>query len=179
MVCTEQDDGREGSMESSSKESENGVSMPSPSHWPWLLPSELHSFHCLPQRYILCILTTSHVLIVASCTDLQLQFAGAQALFMEGMLATVDVNKAAEAHVCVYEAMGSGAAFGRYLCFDHVIRRVEEVAELERQLRAPGRISSTASDVGADQPSWCELSRGKLSRLMSSMRRCTYDSYFV
>lgn len=102
---------------------------------------------------------------------------GAQELFTDGLLATVDVNKAAEAHVCVYEAISSGAACGRYLCFDHVIRRVEEVVELERQLGVPSRISSITTDVGANHPSWFELSRGKLSRLMSSMRRCTYDSY--
>ncbi|KAL0925639.1 hypothetical protein M5K25_004004 [Dendrobium thyrsiflorum] len=102
---------------------------------------------------------------------------GAQELFTDGMLATVDVNKAAQAHVCVYEAMGSGAACGRYLCFDHVIQRVEEVVELERQLGIPSRISLGTTDVGADHPSWFELSKGKLSRLMSSMRRCTYDNY--
>ncbi|XP_020597514.1 cinnamoyl-CoA reductase-like SNL6 isoform X2 [Phalaenopsis equestris] len=102
---------------------------------------------------------------------------GAQELFTDRTLATVDVNKAADAHICIYEAMGRGAACGRYLCFDHVIQRVEEVVELERQLGLPSRISLTTVDVGADHPSWIELSRGKLSRLMSSMRRCIYYNY--
>lgn len=38
-------------------------------------------------------------------------------MFVNGLLATVDVSKLAEAHVSVFEAMNK-TAFGRYICFD-------------------------------------------------------------
>ncbi|RWW84030.1 hypothetical protein BHE74_00007414, partial [Ensete ventricosum] len=92
---------------------------------------------------------------------------GAQDLLTEGLLATVDVEKVAEAHVAVYEAMSSTAC-GRYICYDHVIRSGEEAAELERQLGLPNRVSM---DAHADYPTWVELSNRKLSRLLLSSRR--------
>ncbi|WOL14472.1 cinnamoyl-CoA reductase-like SNL6 [Canna indica] len=101
---------------------------------------------------------------------------GAQELFREGLLATISVEKAADAHVSVYEAMSSTAC-GRYICYDHIVRRGEEAAELERQLGLPNRISRDV-DVDADHRTWFELSNRKLSRLLvSSRRRCTYDTY--
>ncbi|THU46565.1 hypothetical protein C4D60_Mb09t06270 [Musa balbisiana] len=101
---------------------------------------------------------------------------GAQDMLTEGLLATIDVEKVAEAHVAVYEAMSSTAC-GRYICYDHVIRSGEEAAELERQLGLPNRVSR---DAHADYPTWVELSNRKLSRLLSSRRRrCTYDIYSI
>lgn len=101
---------------------------------------------------------------------------GAQEMFRDGLLATVDVSKLADAHVGVYEAMARTAC-GRYICFDRVIRRVEDVAELERHLGIPNRTSIASS---SDQPpTWFELSKRKLSRLMSSSRRCSYDIYSI
>lgn len=101
---------------------------------------------------------------------------GAQEMFRDGMLATVDVNKLADAHVGVYEAMARTAC-GRYICFDRVIRRVEDVTELEQQLGIPNRTSIASR---SDQPpTWLELSKRKLSRLMSSSRRCSYDVYTI
>ncbi|CAL9086134.1 unnamed protein product [Musa acuminata var. zebrina] len=101
---------------------------------------------------------------------------GAQDMLTEGLLATIDVEKVAEAHVAVYEAMSSTAC-GRYICYDHVIRSGEEAAELERQLGLPNRVSR---DAHADCPTWVELSNRKLSRLSSSRRRrCTYDIYSI
>ncbi|XP_072967101.1 cinnamoyl-CoA reductase-like SNL6 isoform X2 [Typha angustifolia] len=100
---------------------------------------------------------------------------GAHEMFSEGLLATVTVDKVAEAHVSVYETMSSTAG-GRYICYDHVIQRVEEAAELARQLGIPNRISREASE---DHPTWFELRNRKLSRLMSLRRRCTYDMYSI
>jgi len=110
-------------------------------------------------------------------------------MLRDGLLATMDVSKLAEAHVGVYEAM-SRTACGRYICFDHIIRRVEDVAELERQLGIPNRTSSSSSSSvaasgsgGSDQdqppPTWSELSKRKLTRLMSSTRRrcSSYNIY--
>ncbi|XP_042394855.1 cinnamoyl-CoA reductase-like SNL6 [Zingiber officinale] len=100
---------------------------------------------------------------------------GALDLFREGLLATVNVEKVAEAHVSVYDGMSSTAC-GRYICYDRVIRRGEEAAELERQLGLPNRIPR---DAQADNLTWFELSNRKLSRLLSSRRRCTYDTYLL
>ncbi|KAJ6837518.1 cinnamoyl-CoA reductase-like SNL6 [Iris pallida] len=100
---------------------------------------------------------------------------GAQRMFSEGLLATMDVSKVAEAHVAVFEAMGSTAC-GRYVCFDHIVRRVEEVAALESQLGIPNRVSAEAANLEHPQ-SWFELSKRKLLRLMSSRRRCSHETY--
>uniref|UniRef100_A0A0E0A373 3-beta hydroxysteroid dehydrogenase/isomerase domain-containing protein n=1 Tax=Oryza glumipatula TaxID=40148 RepID=A0A0E0A373_9ORYZ len=110
---------------------------------------------------------------------------GAHAMLAEGLLATADVERVAEAHVRVYEAMsGGGAAGGRYICYDHVVRRGEEFAELQRQLGLPITGVAAASrpgysddgDVGGDGR--FALCNGKLARLVSSRRRCTYDVYY-
>jgi hypothetical protein len=106
-------------------------------------------------------------------------------MLAEGLLATADVERVAEAHVRVYEAMsGGGAAGGRYICYDHVVRRGEEFAELQRQLGLPITGVAAASrpgysddgDVGGDGR--FALCNGKLARLVSSRRRCTYDVYY-
>uniref|UniRef100_A0A0C9RYK1 TSA: Wollemia nobilis Ref_Wollemi_Transcript_3657_1439 transcribed RNA sequence n=1 Tax=Wollemia nobilis TaxID=56998 RepID=A0A0C9RYK1_9CONI len=55
---------------------------------------------------------------------------GANKMLEKGVLATVDVRRAAEAHVCVYEAMGLGAS-GRYVCFDKIINNPTEALDLE------------------------------------------------
>ncbi|PKA62030.1 Cinnamoyl-CoA reductase 1 [Apostasia shenzhenica] len=105
---------------------------------------------------------------------------GAEELLQKGLLATVDVDKAAEAHVSVYEAMSNGGACGRYLCFGHVVQRVEEAAELERQLGMQGRLTAAAGAGDREdgsRPCLFELSKRKLCRLMCSVRRCTYDVY--
>uniref|UniRef100_A0A0E0L653 3-beta hydroxysteroid dehydrogenase/isomerase domain-containing protein n=3 Tax=Oryza punctata TaxID=4537 RepID=A0A0E0L653_ORYPU len=105
---------------------------------------------------------------------------GAHAMLAEDLLATADVERVAEAHVRVYEAMtGGGAAGGRYICYDHVVRRGEEFAELQRQLGLPTGVSAVSrpgySDDGDGRFALCN---GKLARLVSSRRRCTYDVYY-
>uniref|UniRef100_I1PY87 3-beta hydroxysteroid dehydrogenase/isomerase domain-containing protein n=1 Tax=Oryza glaberrima TaxID=4538 RepID=I1PY87_ORYGL len=110
---------------------------------------------------------------------------GAHAMLAEGLLATADVERVAEAHVRVYEAMsGGGAAGGRYICYDHVVRRGEEFAELQRQLGLPITGVAAASRPGysddgdVDGDGRFALCNGKLARLVSSRRRCTYDVYY-
>ncbi|OVA07581.1 3-beta hydroxysteroid dehydrogenase/isomerase [Macleaya cordata] len=96
---------------------------------------------------------------------------GAQEMYAEGLLATADVSKVAEAHVCVYEAM-SNTGCGRYICFDHVIQREEDVLELAGQMGIPAnRITSNAPSN--DSVPRFQLSNGKLSRLMSRLSRCS------
>lgn len=97
-------------------------------------------------------------------------------MFAEGLLATIDVSKVAEAQVTVYEAMDDTAC-GRYICYDHVIRRCEEAKELERQLGIPNRIitSETMSEDNFDNFNCFELSKRKLSRLIFASRHCSCD----
>jgi hypothetical protein len=98
-------------------------------------------------------------------------------MLADGLLATANVETVAEAHVRAYEAMGDNTAGGRYICYDRVVRRPEEFAELERQLGLPGG-AGTAQDAGEDRPARFELCKRKLGRLMSARRTCTYDTYY-
>ena len=97
-------------------------------------------------------------------------------MLAEGLLATSNVEGVAEAHVRVYKEM-DGTAGGRYICYDHVVQRPEEFDELERQLGLPGG-AAAARGAGDDRPARFELCKRKLARLMSSTRRCTYDTYY-
>uniref|UniRef100_A0A0D9YH40 NAD-dependent epimerase/dehydratase domain-containing protein n=1 Tax=Oryza glumipatula TaxID=40148 RepID=A0A0D9YH40_9ORYZ len=105
---------------------------------------------------------------------------GARAMLADGLLATASVETVAEAHVRVYETMGDNTAGGRYICYDHVVQRPEEFAELERQLGIPRRAAAAAAAAqdSGDRPARFELCRQKLARLMSTRRRCTYDDYY-
>jgi hypothetical protein len=98
-------------------------------------------------------------------------------MLAEGLLATANVERVAEAHVRVYEEMSSTAG-GRYICYDHVVRRGDEFTELQRQLGLPGtgRVPATPDDD--DRPPRFQLCNRKLASLMSARRRCTYDAYF-
>ncbi|XP_057821053.1 cinnamoyl-CoA reductase-like SNL6 [Cryptomeria japonica] len=62
-------------------------------------------------------------------------FKGAKEMFEKKVLATVDVQKAAEAHVCVYQEMGEGGASGRYICFDKLIKTPTDALHLEEKLK--------------------------------------------
>lgn len=57
---------------------------------------------------------------------------GAQEMFINGLLATVDINTLAVAHVLVFEEM-KNTAYGRYISFDQVIRSDEAFGKLARE----------------------------------------------
>nr|GMC62272.1 cinnamoyl-CoA reductase-like SNL6 [Ipomoea batatas] len=77
------------------------------------------------------------------------------------LLATEDVDKAAEAHVYVYEEMDYGAC-GRYLCFGRTITTTEEAVLLENRLKMQqGLLSGYESD---EIPA--RLCKSKLTRLL-------------
>lgn len=77
-------------------------------------------------------------------------------MFSEGLLATVDLETVADAHVSVYEAV----ACGRYICYDHIVQRSEEIKELARQLNV--RISLAGKTQTGISPA-SELSNRKFS----------------
>nr|GMC67412.1 cinnamoyl-CoA reductase-like SNL6 [Ipomoea batatas] len=82
-------------------------------------------------------------------------------MLRQGVLATEDVDKAAEAHVYVYEEMDYGAC-GRYLCFGRTITTTEEAVLLENRLKMQqGLLSGYESD---EIPA--RLCKSKLTRLL-------------
>ncbi|WCJ20988.1 NAD(P)-binding Rossmann-fold superfamily protein [Euphorbia peplus] len=99
---------------------------------------------------------------------------GAQEMYKDGVLATVDVIKLAEAHACVFEALNK-TAFGRYICFDKVIEREDDAEKLAKQIGVP------ANKICGDSSNYTgfrfHLSNKKLLNLMSrNLGRCYTQS---
>ena len=85
-------------------------------------------------------------------------------MYANGLLATVDGSRLAEAHISVFEAMNK-TAFGRYICFDQVIDREEEAEKLASEIGMPAnKICENSFDF---IPARFELSNKKLYPLMS------------
>ncbi|EEF37670.1 cinnamoyl-CoA reductase-like SNL6 [Ricinus communis] len=99
---------------------------------------------------------------------------GAQEMFGDGLLATTDVMKLAEAQACVLEGMDK-RAFGRYICFDNIIERKDEAEKLAKEIGMPAnKICGTSTD---NTPARFELSNKKLLNLMSrTLRTCFNQS---
>ncbi|CAA2990854.1 cinnamoyl- reductase-like SNL6 isoform X2 [Olea europaea subsp. europaea] len=94
---------------------------------------------------------------------------GVQEMYVNGLLASVDVNRLAEAHVCVFEGMKKTAS-GRYICFDRIIGSGDEIENLARET---GINSSTIiGGASSSNRARFELSNQKLFRLMSRTWRC-------
>ncbi|GMI86904.1 hypothetical protein like AT5G14700 [Hibiscus trionum] len=88
---------------------------------------------------------------------------GAQEMYANGLLATVDVIRLAEAHVSVYEAMNRRAS-GRYICFDRIIERDEEAEKLASEIGMPThKIFGNSLEF---IPTHFQLSNKKLNDLM-------------
>ncbi|XP_058180360.1 cinnamoyl-CoA reductase-like SNL6 [Rhododendron vialii] len=99
---------------------------------------------------------------------------GAREMYGDGLLATVDVNRLAEAHVYVFEAMNKTAS-GRYICFDQVIQREEELLKLAGDT---GMQTDVLSGGNASSDSFSfrfKLSNTKLCGLMSRTLQCSDD----
>lgn len=95
-------------------------------------------------------------------------------MYVNGLLATVDVMRLAEAHVSVYEAMNQ-TAFGRYICFDHVIDGPDKAARLAGEMGFPvDRICGGCTTREDPLRPQFELSNRKLSGLMSTTFRCCF-----
>ncbi|KDP24364.1 hypothetical protein JCGZ_25660 [Jatropha curcas] len=87
---------------------------------------------------------------------------GFSKMLQRGILATGDVNKVAEAHVRVYEAI-DGGAYGRYLCFDKVVQRLDEALQLEDELKRHGLSLVLPQEI---EEIHSNLSNFKLPRLL-------------
>ncbi|KAL0351015.1 UNVERIFIED_CONTAM: Cinnamoyl-CoA reductase-like SNL6 [Sesamum radiatum] len=97
---------------------------------------------------------------------------GAQEMYTYGLLATVDIDKLAKAHVRIFEDMKKTAS-GRYICFDEVIEREDEVEELARETGI--NASSITGGASCSNRPRFELSNAKLTRLMLRTRRCPIE----
>lgn len=102
---------------------------------------------------------------------------GASEMYSDGVLATVDVTRLADAHVCVFEAIINTAS-GRYICFDRVIGGEDDAARLAGEMGMP--VDKICGGVGGGESSAqprlrFELSNRKLSCLMSRTLRPCYD----
>lgn len=71
---------------------------------------------------------------------------GGRTMLQQGVLATEDASKVAEAHVRVYEDMDYGAC-GRYICYGRIIKRLEEALQIENELKLHGLLSGETSNV--------------------------------
>ncbi|CAH9088121.1 unnamed protein product [Cuscuta epithymum] len=100
---------------------------------------------------------------------------GAREMCERGVLATVDVNTLAKAHVRVYEEM-NGTAHGRYVCFDQIITSPNEIQALETETGIDISSSSSLITDASHQPQGdrVQLSNTKLSRLISNTFRCKH-----
>lgn len=83
-----------------------------------------------------------------------------------GLLATVDVDKLADAHVYVYEEMNKSGG-GRYVCYDKVVCSPNEVQSLEEETGV--HINTSSNDFEFR----FVLSNRKLDRLLSQVYRCS------
>ncbi|OAY25737.1 cinnamoyl-CoA reductase-like SNL6 isoform X1 [Manihot esculenta] len=96
---------------------------------------------------------------------------GAEEMFRDGVLATADVMKLAEAHACLMEAMDK-TAFGRYIYFDNVIKTQDEAEELATMIGMPA--SKISGNVSMKSPAPFELSNKKILTLMSTALHSCY-----
>ncbi|MCD9558785.1 hypothetical protein HAX54_016403 [Datura stramonium] len=97
---------------------------------------------------------------------------GAQEMFRNGVLATVDVNRLAVEHVMVFEEM-KNTGYSRYISFDRVIRSEEEFEKLARETGIDTR--TIRSNSRTNSSSSMKLSNAKLCRLMSTIYRCNSE----
>ncbi|KAI5665522.1 hypothetical protein M9H77_15375 [Catharanthus roseus] len=99
---------------------------------------------------------------------------GAEEMYKDGVLACVDVNTLARAHLCVLEEMNkTGNGTGRYICYDQIIQNQYEIRDLARKTGRDFNINSTEFSISFS-PTRFELSNIKLTKLMSrTFRRCT------
>ncbi|XP_062106861.1 cinnamoyl-CoA reductase-like SNL6 isoform X2 [Humulus lupulus] len=99
---------------------------------------------------------------------------GAQEMYKNGLLASVDVNRLAEAHVCVYEAMNKTTG-GRYICFDEIINDEEGAEKLAKEINVPKSKFCGTERGTSNAPTQFQLSKKKLTNLMSTQQRPCYN----
>ncbi|KAG6398224.1 hypothetical protein SASPL_139679 [Salvia splendens] len=95
---------------------------------------------------------------------------GVEEMYAYGLLATVSIDTLAKAHVRVFEEMKKAAPGSRYICFDKVMERGDEVERLAAETGI-GVASLTGGTSSSSRPRY-ELSNAKLRQLMLRPQRC-------
>ncbi|KAJ9547431.1 hypothetical protein OSB04_019974 [Centaurea solstitialis] len=90
---------------------------------------------------------------------------GAAKMYEEGVFVTVDHQFLVDSHICVFEEV---SAYGRYLCFNHVINCNEDVMKLAHILLPPEDVTSLPPSmiVGESRMVPERISNKKLNKLM-------------
>lgn len=88
---------------------------------------------------------------------------------INGVLASVDVNRLAKAHLCVYKEMKKRTASGRYICYDKIIQSQDDIQELAHKT---GRDINIMTEIAVTNRPRFELSNTKISNLMSRTFKC-------
>ena len=94
-------------------------------------------------------------------------------MYSHGVLATIDITKLAEAHLCVFKAMRRNAC-GRYICFEDVVDGQSDAEKLAKEIGMP--VDKICGDASSTSLHKIQLSNEKLCRLMSMSLRC-YNDY--
>lgn len=104
-------------------------------------------------------------------------------MYSNGLLATMDVNRLAKAHVCLWEGLGNKTAFGRYVCFDTIISRdgaeklAKDIGVQIEKICGSNANAETEEAEDTTSPSNIQISDKKLLDLMSrTLRSCYHES---
>lgn len=97
---------------------------------------------------------------------------GGQEMLQRGLLAFEDVERLADIYIHIYEAINYEAC-GRYMCFERVVKRLDEAIKLEDGLKIPGLFSrlrnnnfTNSEDLGVDNEIPSKLSNSKIAKLL-------------
>lgn len=106
--------------------------------------------------------------------------AGAKEMYSNGLLATMDVNRLAKAHVRLWEGLGDKTAFGRYICFDTILSK-DGAEKLAKDIGVQvEKICGSSSDSNANAETSTrnlKISDKKLFDLMSrTLRSCYHEN---
>ncbi|KAI3781428.1 hypothetical protein L2E82_11443 [Cichorium intybus] len=89
---------------------------------------------------------------------------GAAEMYKDGVFVTVDLKFLVDSHICVFE---ESSAYGRYLCFNHVINSNEDAMKLA-QILLPSDVSSLppSMTIGENMMVTQRISNKKINKLM-------------
>lgn len=110
----------------------------------------------------------SGLLLTPDLTITHPYLKGAAEMYEDGAFVTVDLNFLVDSHICVFEDV---SAYGRYLCFNHVINCNEDALKLA-QILLPPDVSSLPPRLVVKS---CNLSKLLLKRRVANFDPCTYE----
>lgn len=104
-------------------------------------------------------------------------------MYSNGLLATMDVNRLAKAHVCLWEGLGNKTAFGRYICFDTILSKdgaenlAKDIGVQIEKICGSSSDSDANAETETEASSSLQISDKKLLDLMSrTLRSCYHES---